>query len=304
MSWLSWPIYLLPVGQRRYQLCQRLQVPFPELVVRGNVRRRLRRFGIDPNFDRPQRWVEKIDAYKRGRRDPRMVRMADKVEVQGYLREMGMEHLLVERYAVADRFDDLDFDALPDAFVLKVNHDSGGVFVVRDKSTCDTSALGQQIDERLAYPFIRGVRLGEWNYLHIRPKVLAEAYLEDDSGQLRDFKVYCFRGEPAAIQVDFDRFGDHTRAFYDTDWQRLDMVLGYPPSLHDIPPPKQLAEMLEVSRQLGRPFPFIRIDFYCVGARLYFGEFTFWPWSGTQPHQPDAWEFELGRRLDLSDWGR
>ena len=295
---LAWLVYLLPIGQRRHRLFFRWKLTYPQAIVRGYLRRRIRgSVGVDPDFAHPRRFTELLQVYKFEHRDPRFAILADKYRVRAHLEAKGYGHLLVPLRAVGRRFEDIDLEGLPDAFVVKVNHDSGGVFVVRDKHSTDFESMRREVNARLALPYVRAVELGEWNYVHIDPRVIVEDYLEDASGNLRDYKVHCFGGEPVYVQVDADRFEHHTRAFYDLDWNRLDFALGFPRSPTDVDRPTPLESMLQACRELSADFPYVRIDFYCVGDRLYFGEFTFFHGSGVEAFDPDERDFEFGQRL-------
>lgn len=298
---LSWIFYLLPFKRYQYRLCYLLKVPFPEAVVKRNIQQRLtKNIGIKADWENPKRFSEKLQYYKFHYRNPRMTQLADKYRVREYLEELGCSHLLVKLYAVADRYEDIDFSALPKSFVIKVNHDSGGVFIIKDKDTHDFTGMKKKINRLLKYPYIRGINLGEWSYLNIEPKIIIEEYLEDESGSLRDYKVHCFHGEPQYIQVDSDRFENHTRAFYDLEWNRCQFGLGFKRSDERVAPPAQLKEMIELSRKLSNDFPYVRMDYYCANEKLYFGEFTFFHGSGIEAFDPDQCDYEWGNLIDIS----
>ena len=232
---LSVLIWFFPIGKRRWKLAWKYGVLPPkylhQIKIRGQFRKRL---GKPLNLKNPTTFHDKIQYIKFNRRHPLMPVYADKYRVRDIIADKGFADILVPRYGAYNKFEEIDFDALPSSFAIKVNHDSGGVFIVKDKHQENLEALGKRVSEKLEYPYIHGVINGEWHYLFISPKIVIEAYLEDDSGGLLDYKIHCFEGRPEYIHVDLGRFDTHKRKFYDRQWQPMDFTMGYPRSESDV----------------------------------------------------------------------
>lgn len=232
---------------------------------------------------------------------PRYTQMADKLRAKEIVAELAGEEYVIPTLGVWERFDDIPFDDLPRQFVLKTNHDSGGVVICTDKATFDRQKAKAKLEKNLKRNYYWYGR--EPQYRDIVPKLFAEAYLVDESGyELKDYKVFCFHGQPQLIQVDLQRFADHRRNLYTTDWKFINGEMNYKsdPS-QKLPRPARLEDMLRLSRTLSAGIPFLRVDFYCVEDRLYFGEFTFFHGSGTVRFRPESLDRELGQLLHLED---
>ena len=256
-------------------------------------------FGRFPNLKNPETFNEKPQWLKLYNRKPEYTRMVDKYEAKKYVADIIGEEYIIPTLGVWDKFDDIDFDNLPDQFVLKCTHDSGGLVICRDKSKLDVAAAKKKIEKCLKTNYYWHSR--EWPYKNVKPRIIAEQYLRDDSGRdVNDYKVFNFNGEPHLIQVDFDRFIDHKKNIYTTDWNLCDFSFNYPahPEI-EIPKPTMLKEMLELSKKLSAGEPYMRTDFYCVGNKIYFGELTFFPASGYGAFDPDGVDYELGDKIVL-----
>lgn len=269
------------------------------------LRRRYRAIlGREPELERPQGFNEKLQWLKLHDRDPLYPRLADKYLVREYVAaRIGAEHL-IPLLGVWDAPEEIDFDALPRQFVLKCNHNSGlGMYICRDKSRLTAAkrrAIRRALRCGLAQDYFAPTR--EWPYRDIPRKIIAEQYLTDIGGQLSDYKLHCFDGEPQLILVCRDRFsaGGLTEDFFDTDWTHLELRRpGRPNAAEPIEKPACLDEMLRLSRRLSAGIPFLRVDLYVVGGRIYFGELTFFPMSGFGKFDPPAWDRRLGALLRL-----
>lgn len=226
--------------------------------------------------------------------------MADKYEAKRFAAEKIGDRYIVPTLGVWNRFDEIDFDALPQRFVLKCTHDSGGLVICRDKATLDKARAREKIEKCLGKNYY--YRSREWPYKDIAPRVLAEAYLSDGAGEdLRDYKVFCFGGVPRLILVCQSRFSGEglTEDFYDLSWQRTE--IGRPGRGHGplVPRPAHLEEMLRVSARFSQGIPFLRVDFYDTADALYLGEFTFYPSSGFIGFEPEKWDRTLGEWIKL-----
>ena len=245
----------------------------------------------------PQRFTEKLQWLKLFYRDDNMTAASDKYAVREYLNNLGYGELLNELIAVYDNVDDIDVDALPERFVLKASHGSGWNLIVKDKSTVDWKRqkriMKSWLKQNLAW-FGR-----EWNYAGQKPRIIIEKYLEDDSGDLKDFKFFCYNGVPHFVQVDRDRFGVHKQTYFDMEWNKLNIITGNVPVDEECP--KMFEEMKKIAAELSKPFPHVRVDFYNVDDKIYFGEFTYFDGSGFYLFEPDEYDFEWGSKLQLPE---
>ena len=253
--------------------------------------------GCELPLDDPKTFNEKLQWLKLHDRRPLYTKLVDKYEVKAYVAEkIGAEYVVPVIAGPWDSADEIDFDALPEQFVLKCTHDSGGVVICRDKAAFDREAARAKLRKTLRRNFYWAGR--EWPYKDVKPRVFAERYMEDESGELRDYKVMCFGGEPKLIQLHMGRFTHHTQDFYDTDWNLLPIYQGTPLSGSAVPRPAFLDEMLRLSRRMAEGFIQIRLDWFCVEGRLYFGEYTFFDASGCENFEPDEYNRIMG------DWIR
>jgi len=250
------------------------------------------------NLRHPESFNEKLHWIKLYDRDPMYTRLVDKYEVRKYVARTVGDSYLIPLLGVYDAFDEVDFDGLPHQFVLKCTRGSGAI-ICTDKSRFDIPAARREIERsfKLNYYWI----WREWPYKDVRPRIICEEYKTDESRtQLKDYKFYCFGGEPIIIQVDYDRFSGHKRNIYDTRWNYMPVKIQYPtdPSTV-IPRPRRLDDMLELSRRLSRNIPFVRVDLYCAYESVYFGEMTFFPEAGYVKTEPEEFELEMGRWIRL-----
>ena len=258
------------------------------------------KLGRWPNMKTPKRWTEKLQLYKMYYRNPALPRCVDKYEVRKYIEEKGLSEYLVKFYGVWDNANDIDFDSLPNSFVLKTTDGGGGenVIIVPDKSKADFKDINSKLKlwsggEKRRTPSGR-----EWAYSGIKKsRIIAEELLINEKNPeagIEDFKILCFNGEPKYIIVDKDRYIDHKRNFYTPKWERKSVTTDHEQFEDDYPKPENFEKMLEVARELSKDFPFVRVDLYNVGGKIYFGELTFYPWTGYVQFTPDEFDFELG----------
>ncbi|MBR5093673.1 MAG: carbonic anhydrase [Oscillospiraceae bacterium] len=258
------------------------------------------------DLEHPQRFTEKLQWYKLYYRDPLMKRCVNKFAVRDYVERKGLGDILVPLYGHWSRPEDIDLDALPERFVLKKQHGGGGhdVIICTDKSKLDKEKLAQQLAIRSeTVPAGGGGR--EWAYWEIETGIVAEELLEDDrhpEAGVDDYKFFCYSGRAEYLVVDTDRYIGHKRNFYDRDWQDLHIISDCPPCDREIERPKNFARMLEVAEQLSADFPFVRVDLYNISGRIFFGELTFYPWSGYVQFTPDEADFMLGKDFEIVKW--
>lgn len=253
------------------------------------------------NLDSPQGFNEKLQWLKIHNHNPLYTLLVDKAEVKPWVAErIGWEHV-VPTLGVWDTFEEINFDALPERFVLKCTHDSGGVAVCRDRSTFDIEAARYKIEQSLTANYYWRTR--EWPYKNITPRIIAEEYLNPEKGHLdlTDYKIMCFGGRALCAFTCTGRAeGDLRVDFFDSEWNHLPFTRHYPNA--DVPPkaPRRLREMFSMAERLAEGMPFVRVDFYEVVGEPYFGEMTFYPGSGMEEFTPETWDIELGSWLDLA----
>jgi hypothetical protein len=261
-----------------------------------------RKVGRFPNIRKPKTFNEKI-LHRCLYPDSRFVPLTDKIAVRNHIRRTVGEEYLIPLIADPVTFTREVFDALPQAFVMKANHGSGFIEIVRDKSKTSFEELKRLADRWLATDFYRVAR--ERHYRNIERRIFFEELLLDPSGQIpADIKFHCFAGrkmgKPAIyIAVITDRFGAHPCGdMYDGDWNRLDVKIGhYPRSAEPAPRPGNFDAMRSIATRLAADFEYVRVDLYGPSDKIYFGELTFTPGAGVFPMQPHRVDLEWGRLM-------
>jgi hypothetical protein len=251
------------------------------------------------NLENPQTFNEKIQWIKLYDGNPLKTRLADKYLVRDWItNKIGGEYL-IPLLGVWDRFDDIDFDKLPAQFVIKANHGSAWNYIVKDKNTFNINSARINFNKWMDtdYSFCSGFEL---HYGNIKRKIIIEKYLENKNGKLNDYKIMCFNGKPKYIWVDLERYSGHKRNVFDLNWNLLPLEFCYKNTNKTISKPVNLEKMLKYSELLSQEFCHVRIDFYEVDDRLYFGEMTFTSHSGLGKFTPDEWDFRWGQLMDLS----
>ena len=271
-----------------------------------------RRFHNTIDFDNPVTFNEKLQWLKLNDRNPVYSSMVDKYEAKKWVAKiLGNDNVIVKTYGVWESFNDIDFSELPNQFVLKTTHDSGGVVICTDKQDFDMKKAARKINASLHHNYYKWGR--EWPYKNVKPRVLAEEYLvEKTHGELKgltDYKFYCFNGKPRFLYVANSNFINGEKrdliSIYDLEWniapfQRSDhKPLPYTPRK-----PQNFEKMIEFSGKLAANIPFIRVDWYEINGKLYFGELTFYPGSGFGEFYPKEFNYEIGKWLDISSVGK
>ena len=256
------------------------------------------------NLKNPQRYTEKIQWYKLYYRDPVMQQCADKFRVREYVESKGLEHILNDLYAVFSSPEEIVLDGLPEQFVLKLSNGSSTNLLVEDKKQLDLDAVRKTFRDFYAQSGTSAGR--EWVYTTQEPAVvIAEQYLKDPAnvnGALRDYKILCFQGEPQyIICVDGRHTDQYCHVVYDTQWNKQQVQIGESSFAADYSKPETLEEMLRIARILSADFPAARIDLYSIEGRIYFGEITFFPWSGYMEFHPDSFDQTLGEKFSLPE---
>lgn len=260
-------------------------------------------FGKRLNLRNPQTFNEKLQWLKLYDRKPEYTTMVDKVEAKKWVADKIGEQYIIPTLGVWDRAEDIDFDSLPDQFVLKTNHDSGAVIICKDKSKLNIDEVRRKLDKSLQTDYYKLGR--EWPYKNVKRRILAEKFMVDESGyELKDYKIFCFDGKPEFIQVDFDRFASsgHKRNLYSPSWDLLDFEYGYPSDHgHVIDKPENLDEILSLASTLSQGHPFLRVDFYTINSDSKFGETTFYPECGIGRFTPEAKDVIYGNKLKIRE---
>jgi len=255
------------------------------------------RMGKKLNLDNPKTFNEKLQWLKLYDRNPSYPRLVDKIEVKEYIKEVLGEEYIIPTLGVWDRFEDIDFDALPDRFVLKCTHDSGSYIICPNKKELDMEAARTKINKSLKRNYFWRGR--EWPYKSLKPRIIAEQFMEDETASgLKCYKFFCFDGEVKLILT--GSANDDFIDFYDTDYNHLDIAVdGH---AHSEPPyyvPINYKEMICIASKLSKGFPQVRVDLYSINGRIYFGELTFFHAGGMALFDPPEWDKKLGDWITL-----
>ncbi len=262
------------------------------------------KLGRKLNWKKPRRFTEFLQIYKAKYRNPIMFKCVDKFAVREYITDKGCSSILNNLLGVYEDARQINFENLPDKFIIKTTNGGGGenVLICKDKNKLNKEEIKVKLNGWLKLKTINAGR--EWAYNGItEPKIIIEELLEDDSnpgGSIDDYKILCFNGEPKIVIFDCDRYIGHKRNFYDPQWNLLNVSSDCPNKNVEIAPPQNLDKMLSIAKILSKDFPFVRVDFYNIKGKIYFGELTFYPWSGYVQFTPDDFDFKLGRYFDAT----
>lgn len=253
------------------------------------------------NIKNPHTFNEKLQWLKLYNRRPEYTTMVDKYAVKQYVADIIGEEYIIPTLGIWNKFNEINFEDLPNQFVLKCTHDSGGLIICKDKSKLNIDDARKKIEASLQnnyYPLYK-----EWPYKNVPPRIIAEQYLKDGDEELEDYKVHNFNGEPKFILVCRNRFKDSplVNDFYSEKWELLDVRRpGHPNSLEPQSPPSELQEMLRLSKLLSKDIPFLRTDFYISNHKVFFGELTFFPAGGMVKFVPEEWDEIFGSYLKIN----
>jgi len=259
-----------------------------------------RHMGDKLNLENPKTLNEKIQWLKCYYHDPLITKCSDKYLVRDYIYEKVGEEYLVPLLGVWNNEEEIDFSSLPDKFVLKVNWGSGQNIVCKDKTSLNIQDTKEKLNHWLQPTSNHYYNFLEWGYKNIEPKIICEKYIEQFSGDLYDYKIFCYNGEPKNLFVAIDRSIHQTKFnYYDLDWNFLPFTQHYPNFHKVISIPKSYSKMLEISRILSKPFPYARVDFYDTDDQLFIGEITFYHFGGVTKFEPKKWDYYFGECLEL-----
>lgn len=256
--------------------------------------------GKNLNLKNPKTFSEKIQWLKLYDRKPIYTKLVDKYEVKKIVADRIGEKYIIPTIGVWNQFDEIDFASLPKQFVLKCTHDSGGLVICKDKSQLNIDAARRKINTCLKHSFFWGQR--EWPYKNVEPRIIAEPYIEDSkTHDLRDYKFFSFDGAVKAMFIATNRQdgGETKFDFFDEEFNHLPFKNGHPNA--DVIPekPAEFDLMKKLAGILSKGIPQVRVDFYEVDGKVYFGEMTFAHWSGLTPFEPEEWDYKFGEWIDL-----
>lgn len=253
------------------------------------------------NWKKPRTFNEKIQWLKLYDRRDVYTMMVDKYEAKKYVADIIGEKYIIPTIGIYNDFNEIDFDKLPKRFVIKCTHDSGGVVICKDKTKLDKKKTREKIEGSLKRNFFYSYR--EWPYKNVKPRIIIEKYMEDKKNKsMRDYKFFCFGGKPEIMYLS-EGLENHETAgmsFYDMDMRLIDCKRSDFRQIDYIPEkPKNFEKMKELSSVLSKGIPHLRVDWYEINGRLYFGELTFSTCSGMVPFEDEKWDKKLGDLIDL-----
>lgn len=257
-------------------------------------------FGRELDLINPLTYNEKLQWLKLKNRKPEYTKLVDKYEVKKYVADLIGEQYVIPTLGVWDKIEDIEFDKLPNRFVLKCTHDSGGVVICDDKTKFNKKTAIKKLKKRFKHNYYAENR--EWIYKDVKRRIIAERFLDSPTGDLVDYKFLCFDGKPELMFIASERncADKETKFdFFDMQFNKLPFTNGHPNSDKYIEKPEQFDKMKELASVLSRGMPHVRIDFYQSEGKVYFGEITFFHWSGFTPFDPPEWDRKLGDMLKL-----
>ena len=256
--------------------------------------------GYKLNLESPKTYNEKLQWLKLYNRIPEYTKMVDKYDVKHYVAGVIGNEYIIPTLGVYNSVDEINIDSLPRQFVLKCTHDSGGVVICKDKTNFDVEKARNILRKGIKRNYYIYNR--EYPYKNVVPRIIAEEYKEDGTGELRDYKFFCFDGEVKALFIASDRSKKEEETkfdFFDADFNHLPFTNGHP-NAKSLPfKPEGFKEMKKLASQLSKGIPHVRVDFYDINGKVYFGEMTFFHWSGMKPFDPVEWDYTFGSWIKL-----
>lgn len=251
------------------------------------------------NLDNPQTFNEKLQWLKLNDRKDIYTTMVDKYEAKSYIANIIGEKYIIPTLGIYNNFNEIDFNKLPNQFVIKTTHDSGGIVICKNKKLFDKESAKKKINKSLKRNFYLVGR--EWPYKNVKPRIIVEKYMVDESGiELKDYKIFCFNGKAEYVEVDFNRAIEHKLNTYDFDWNPLNFG---DKSKNDyganIEKPRKLKEMKKIAEELSKNMAFLRVDFYSINDNIYIGELTLYPGSGFIRFNPKSVDLKYGKLLNI-----
>lgn len=257
----------------------------------------------DLDLDNPKTYNEKIQWLKLYNQKSEYTKMVDKHTAKEYVANIIGEEYIIPTIGVYNCFDEINFDRLPNQFVMKCTHDSGGVVICKNKSQFDYSKAKKTINKYLKRDFYK--RWREWPYKYASKKIIIEKYMEDDeTKELRDYKFFVFDGKVKALFIASDRQNEKVETkfdFFDENFKHLPITNGHPNAAIEPNKPANFDLMKEFAEKIAAGIPHVRVDFYEINGKVYFGEITFFHWSGLVSFEPNEWDYTFGDWIKLPD---
>lgn len=255
--------------------------------------------GRFPNLKNPKTYNEKLCWLKLNAKNSEYTKMVDKYEAKEYVRNIIGDNYIIPSYGVWDDYDDVDWESLPNQFVLKTTHDSGWVIICKDRKLFDVKATRKKVLESMRKNLYDTHR--EYPYKNLKPRIIIEKLMEEKgSNTLKDYKFFCFDGKVKMLFVATDRPQDTRFDFFDRNFNHLPFRQGHPLASRPIEKPKCFEEMILIAEKLSKGIPHVRVDLYNINGEIYFGELTFFHFGGTVPFKPKKWDYIIGEWLNLS----
>lgn len=293
IEYVKHPSYIL-LGLDRMKLIKLNDAFYLKIIYYQTFNKKL-------DLSNPKTFNEKLQWLKLYDRNPEYTKMVDKYEVKKYVAEKIGEEYIIPTIGIYDSFEEINFNELPDQFVIKCTHDSGGIVICKDKSNFSIEEARKKINKCMKNNYYRSWR--EWPYKNVKPRIIIEKYMEDDkTKELRDYKFFCFNGKPQYLYVseglnnhqtakmDFFNMNFEKAPFYRADYNRFNV---------DPEKPKRFEEMKLIAEKLAQNLKFVRVDFYDVDGKIYFGEITFFPGAGFGKFIPEEYDKVLGDLITL-----
>lgn len=253
------------------------------------------------NLKKPVTYNEKLQWLKLYNRNPLYTTLVDKYKVKDYVKKVIGEEYVIPLLGKWQNVEDIDLKDLPNQFVLKCSHDCGGIRICNDKKTFDLEEAKKFLKKQLKHNYYYDHR--EWPYKNVEPVIFAEEYLEDENEEdLKDYKFFCFNGKPELMFIASDRNNklEETKFdFFDMEFNNLNIKNGHPNSKVLPNKPINFDLMKKLASELSKGIPHVRVDFYEINGKVYFGEMTFYHFSGFVPFEPEDWDYKLGELLKL-----
>lgn len=255
--------------------------------------------GYSLNLKNPKSYSEKLQWLKLYYKRPEYTKLVDKIDVKDYVSSIVGKKYIIPTIGKWNSLDDIDWESLPNQFVIKATNDSGGVVVCKDKTSLDIENANNLLRGKGDRDYTKYNK--EYPYHDVPHRFIAEEYMEDESGfELKDYKIFCFDGKAKFLFVATGRQQNDTRFdFYDAEFNHLPIINGHPNAEVWPTKPENYEEMLSVAEKLSKGMPHVRVDLYNVNGKIYFGELTFFHWSGTVPFKPREWDYKFGEYLNL-----
>lgn len=247
------------------------------------------------NYKNPKTYADKIAYLKINKQDKRLSKLVDKYEVRNYVKEKIGEQYLIPLIGIYESVEEISWENLPNKYVIKCTHDSGSTIVHTNDKEFDV----EKSKEFLKYHLKRNLYWAsrEYPYRNVKPRIICEEFLDDNGKSPSDYKIMCFNGKAEYIVLDMDRFDNHKRNIYDRKWNLLEFTTDHENSEIEQKKPEQLEKMLKLAEVLAEGYTHVRVDFYCVRGKIFFGEMTFFPWGGLIWFEPAIRNYELGEKI-------